>query len=58
MTGQKIHTEMLVELYGMAKMYAEDESITDRQREAILYAETLIENNTGWEVTEPFEDEQ
>jgi len=57
MTSSKIHTYALVELYGMAKMYAENNPLTDRQTEAIELAETIIENKTGYEITKPFKND-
>jgi len=57
MTTQDIYTDALVELYSMSKMYDEDaEHITGRQRYAIEVAETIIENNSGYEVTDPFDE--
>jgi len=57
MASSKIHTYALVELYGMAKMYAENNPLTDRQTEAIELAETIIENKTGYEITKPFKND-
>jgi hypothetical protein len=56
MGTQPVYTDALVELYSMAKMYAEENPpVNDRQEAAILHAESLIESTTGWEITQPYE---
>lgn len=56
MATQEIHTDALVELYSMAKLYADENGhVTERQRYAINEAESIIENNSGYEVTDPFD---
>jgi len=57
MAQQKIYTDALVELYSMSRMYADNNNLTSRQKYAIEVTETIIENNTGYEITEPFGDE-
>mgnify|MGYP006271895325 FL=1 len=55
MGTQSVYTDDLVELYGMAKMFAENnQPLTDRQEGAILHAESLIENNSGWTITKKY----
>jgi len=57
MTQQEIYTDALVELYSMSKMYADNNNLTDRQKYAIEVTEMIIENNMGYEITDPFNDE-
>jgi len=57
MATQEIYTDALVELYSMSKLYVNENTLTERQRYAIEVAETIIENNSGYEVTQPFKDE-
>jgi hypothetical protein len=57
MSVQEIHTESLVALYSMAKMYAEDKNLNRDQDIALKQAESIIQNNSGWEITEPYNDE-
>jgi hypothetical protein len=57
MSVQEIHTESLVALYSMAKMYAEDKSLNRDQDIALKEAESIIQNNSGWEITEPYNNE-
>jgi len=57
MTQQKVYTDALVELYSMAKMYAENNNCTDKQRYAIEVVETIIQNNSAYEITDPFDNE-
>lgn len=53
---QEVYTDDLVELYIMAKLYAEENGpLTKEQERAILGAETLIENNSGWKITMTFD---
>lgn len=60
MGTQPVYTDDLVELYSMAKMYAENEDnqpINENQIMAIRGAEVLIERNSGWEITRKFKPE-
>ncbi|UBF22660.1 hypothetical protein HRTV-25_gp79 [Halorubrum tailed virus 25] len=60
MGTQSVYTDDLVELYSMAKMFAENEDnqpLNERQITAIRDAEALIENNSGWKITRKFKPE-
>lgn len=53
---QEVYTDDLVELYSMAKMFAEENGpLNERQETAILHAEALIDRNSGWEITMKFD---
>jgi len=56
MKAQDVHTETLVELYSMSKQYAENNRLTDRQEHALKEAEAIIQNLSGWEITDPLYD--
>lgn len=59
MSVQEVYTDDLVELYSMAKMYAEENGpLNERQELAILNAETLIENNSGWDISHYYGEEK
>lgn len=53
---QRVYTDDLVELYSMAKIYAKDNGpINIRQEEAIIAAEQMIENNSGYQVEQKYD---